>query len=483
MRLKVLVFVVALVGAFASPAEELPYNAQGELAGEVTSSSAILRARLTLHPERNPMTDVWKTRKPEWVPWSPNISEGVPGKEGWLRVHYGTKPHFSDAQVTAWLKAEKEHDYSVQFRLTGLKPAATCYYRVEMGNRKGEGPTRLGEPGSFRTAPETGAFMPVRFTVTTGQAVRSRDIFRDGKPWGFKTHEAIAQLKPHFHVSTGDNVYYDQDFFLATNVELARHHWHRMYSVPSIRNVFRITSGYWMKDDHDYRWNDCDPHQKVPRRIRSGVMTMITDEMGRRLFKEAVPMSEKTYRTFVWGKGLQIWLTEGRDYRSPNSMPDGPEKTLWGVEQKAWLKKGLMESRCHFKILISPTPVVGPDRQEKRDNHANKRGFWTEGREFLRWARESGLKNFYILCGDRHWQYHSIDETGVEEFSCGAVSDVHAARNQPHWGKDRQPHFRDAKGGFLMVEVQSGAPGPALKFTFCDVDGNPVYVCQKEHKN
>ena len=24
-------------------------------------------------------------------------------------------------------------------------------------------------------------------------------------------------------------------------------------------------------------------------------------------------------------------------YRSPNSMEDGPEKSIWGVEQKAWI--------------------------------------------------------------------------------------------------------------------------------------------------
>jgi hypothetical protein len=142
----------------------------------------------------------------------------------------------------------------------------------------------------------------------------------------------------------------------------------------------------------------------------------------------------------------------------------------------------LIRSRCCFKILISPTPLIGPDREAKRDNHANKNGYWTEGREFLRWVNDSRLSNFYIICGDRHWQYRSIDETGVEEFSCGATSDRHAARGQPHWGKDRQPHFRDAKGGFLMVDVRPGNSAPELEFTFCDVDGNPVYVCCKEYE-
>ncbi len=483
MRPKLVIFILLLTFVFPSLAEELPYTAQEELVGEVTSSTAIVKARLTLRPERNPMTDVGKTKEPIWLPWSPDISEGVPGKDGWVRIHYGTEADFSNARVSTWEKAEKRNDCSVQFKLTGLDAATPYYYRVEMANEKGESQTRFGEPGFFRTAPEANVFVPVRFTVTTGQAMRSRDIFRDGKPYGFKSYQAITRLKPQFHVSTGDSVYYDQDLFLATNEELARYHWHRMYSDPSIRGLFRITPGYWMKDDHDYRWNDCDPHQKVPREIRSGVKTLITDEMGRRLFREAVPMSEKTYRTFVWGKGLQIWLPEGRDYRSPNSMPDGPEKTLWGVEQREWLKKGLIESQCHFKVLISPTPIVGPDRQEKRDNHANRRGFWTEGREFLRWVRDTESANFYIVCGDRHWQYHSIDETGVEEFSCGAISDAHAARNQPHWGKDRQPHFRDAKGGFLMMEVQGSGSDPELKVTFCDVEGKPVYECRKTHKN
>jgi phosphodiesterase/alkaline phosphatase D-like protein len=478
----VVCFFASALDYGGSAQEELPYSAQGELVGEVTCDSAIVRTRLTLRPERNPITDLWKAEGSLWVPWSPDICEGVPGKEGLVRLHYGTGPHLADAQATAWAKAEKERDCSVQFKLNGLKPATTYYYRVEMASRKGEEARRSGEVGSFKTAPPPDAFLPVRFTVTTGQAMRSRDIFREDKPWGFKTYEAIARRKPDFHVSTGDSVYYDQDYALATDVELARYHWHRMYSLPCVRNLFRSTPGYWEKDDHDYRWNDCDPHQKVPQKLAVGVST-ITDELGQRLFREAVPMSEKTYRTFVWGKGLQIWLTEGRDYRSPNSMPDGPDKTMWGAEQKEWLKKGLKGSRCHFKVLISPTPLIGPDREEKRDNHANRNGFWTEGREFLRGAKESGLKNFYIICGDRHWQYHSIDESGIEEFSCGATSDRHAARGQPHWGKDRQPHFRDAKGGFLLVEVRQVSSGRELRFTFCDVDGDPVYICRRDYRN
>ena len=52
-------------------------------------------------------------------------------------------------------------------------------------------------------------------------------------------------------------------------------------------------------------------------------------------------------------------------------MPDGPAKTIWGKEQIAWFKKSFADSDATFRLLISPTPVVGPDRKSKHDNHAN----------------------------------------------------------------------------------------------------------------
>src|SRR6185436_6509670 len=83
---------------------------------------------------------------------------------------------------------------------------------------------------------------------------------------------------------------------------------------------------------------------------------------GLGIFREQVPMGERTYRTFRWGKGVQVWFVEGRDFRSPNTMKDGPTKTIWGKEQKQWVFDTLRKSDADFKILISPTPLVGPDR-------------------------------------------------------------------------------------------------------------------------
>jgi alkaline phosphatase D len=171
---------------------------------------------------------------------------------------------------------------------------------------------------------------------------------------------------------------------------------------------------------------------------------------------------------------LQLWLVEGRDFRSPNNQPDGPDKTIWGPEQKAWLKQTLAASDATFKILVSPTPIVGPDRSNKGDNHANA-AFATEGREFRQWLRQSGLKQVFVCNGDRHWQYHSVDpETGLQEFSCGAASDAHAGGSP---GYDPEYHrFHRVQGGFLSVEVTRPDGQPTLVFRHHDVDGQVVYT-------
>ena len=194
----------------------------------------------------------------------------------------------------------------------------------------------------------------------------------------------------------------------------------------------------------------------------------LTWEQGLAIYREQVPIGEKTYRTIRWGKDLQIWMVEGRDFRSPNTMPDGPDKTIWGEEQKAWLFQTMEASDASFKVLISPTPIVGPDRGSKNDNHANE-GFAWEGnqvREFL-----GKQKNTFVLCGDRHWQYATVDdETGVREYSAGAGSDMHAGGFKMELRTDEHKYLQ-IKGGFLGVNVKRSKDVPLITLTHYDVDG------------
>ena len=54
-------------------------------------------------------------------------------------------------------------------------------------------------------------------------------------------------------------------------------------------------------------------------------MGELTWDEGLRINRDIrVPHSEKPYRTFRWGRDLQIWLTDGRDFRSRNSCRTVP---------------------------------------------------------------------------------------------------------------------------------------------------------------
>jgi alkaline phosphatase D len=184
-----------------------------------------------------------------------------------------------------------------------------------------------------------------------------------------------------------------------------------------------------------------------------------------------------SYRTFRWGRDLQIWLTDGRDFRSPNNAPDGPQKTIWGADQKAWFFRTVKASDATWKVLISPTPLVGPDRKNKNDNHSNA-GFQHEGDEIRAWLKANVPDNFFIICGDRHWQYHSVHpQTGLHEFSVGAASDEHASGSPGH--QPEYHHFHRVKGGFLSTTIKRTGPNSVILFQLRDVNGVVVYEWSK----
>jgi alkaline phosphatase D len=457
--------------------EQGPFQATGFKVGEVTDTGAIVWTRLTLRPVRNPsngpMVLFRYKDEGEWVPYRhtpahravvgvrypegvtvADLADAVPGTAGETRVRY--RPQGTDAwQQTDWQAVDPSRDFARQFLLTGLTPDTR--YEVCVDARAAESVKRLGQSldGTFQTAPVADDTGRVVFTVSTCQGYWSQDC-----PTGYKIYGAMLDLEPNFFVHTGDVVYYDR---IAKTEELARYLWQATYSLPSNIRFHRQVSSYFMKDDHDTWQDDCWPGMK------SDKMYQFTFEQGLRIFPEQVPMGDSTYRTRRWGKDLQVWFVEGRDFRSPNTMPDGPEKTIWGEQQKAWFKDSVQRSDATFRILFSPTPLIGPDRKNKRDNHSNE-SFRHEGDELRRFLAEH---NMVVINGDRHWQYMSVHpETGVREYSCGSVSDLHAGG----WSDDQfipeYHRFLKVAGGFLSATSERIDGQPTLTFRFHDVQGN-----------
>jgi alkaline phosphatase D len=317
-----------LAGLDAAAAGEPPASRQasGVKVGEVTESSAIIWARLTAQPTRNNegRKVVGRPKKEDKLPKITDVAElegACPGAAGRVQVRYGRD--LADAKSTKWASVLEKSDFAHQFSIQGLPPDTLIHYAIETQGPAREGETHAPLTGSFRTAPAADAEAEVTFAVVTCQMYSQLDHAD-----GFHIYPAIAKLDPRFVAFTGDNVYYDSELPIARSPALARYHWQRMYSLPRHIDLLRRVASYWEKDDHDTVKDDSWPGQ------RAGDLGYPD---GQRIFREQVPLAETIYRTFRWGKFLQIWLTDGRDFRSPNTDKDGPAKTIWGKEQKAWL--------------------------------------------------------------------------------------------------------------------------------------------------
>ncbi|MFT5465659.1 MAG: alkaline phosphatase D [Verrucomicrobiales bacterium] len=459
------------------------HQATGFKIGEVTTDSAIIWTRITKNVEPNSYKDgimptfvaadgseltpdgfkrPKKKVDPKEIRWPEgkgfeDIRYGAPGAEGETRVLYRTEDGSDDWSETAWGAVDPKADFIRQILIDGLEPSTV--YEMKVQTRSATAGSTL--EGGFKTAPAADdEDSKVVFTVSTGQAFWDQDI----EDFGFQIYPTmLAKTRPDFFVHTGDIVYYDSH---AKSVDLANWHWQRTYSRPTNVDFHRQVPSYFIKDDHDTLTNDCWSTMK-PK------MGSFTWDDGIRIFKDQTPQREKTYRTFRWGKDLQIWLVEGRDFRSPNPDPDGPDKTIWGAEQMAWLKKTVAESDATFRILFSPTPIVGPDRGGKQDNHSNS-NFQHEGklvREFL-----ASQERMVVVCGDRHWQYHSIDPvTKLREYSCGPASNEHAGGwSQSDYREDFHQFLR-VQGGYLSGTVERIDAKPRLTFQFHSVHGKVAF--------
>lgn len=416
--------------------------ANGIKIGEVTDTSVVLWTRLTKESEAGNRVEEWKAGAPNWT---------VPGIGGTVDFFLWEPDKTKKSRAIASMKSTTEDDFCVQQTLTGLKPATHYSFRV---NGRAEGET-ASYHGTFTTAPSPETEKPITFTVSTCQEFE----LRDDKDNGHKIYRSMLALKPSFFIQTGDTLYYDRKPPLAKNMELARYRWGRMYSLPFQKAFHRETPSYWMHDDHDLLKNDCWPGQAYGD---------LTWEQGVQIWREQIPQSDKPYRTFRWGKNLQVWLPEGREFRSPNKMPDGPEKSILGKEQWAWMEETMKASDATFKLYLSATPVVGPDRKGKGDNHAGD-DFHHEGERLRKFLKS--IPGCFVINGDRHWQYHSVDaETGLNEFGCGPASDAHAQGWNPD---DKRPEHRflRVKGGFASITVD----GKKATFAHHDVDGKETY--------
>ena len=461
-----------------------PYFGNGFHNGWADQHSIVIWTRLTQHPEMNlqgapfvPLTrqrhnhldrlgnrdSIHMAQIPDTLTLA-DMEGACPGANGEVKLVYHSLLDPSDVVETPWEKVDSEKNFTKQWKLEAL--TANTRYHVELLARKND-QAAISDTitGTFLTPPEKEIIDEIRFCIVTCHDFNRRD----DAEMGHKIYPSMLATVPDFYVHTGDIEYYDKSNPWSMTEELMRFKWDRLFALPFQRQFYTEVTTYFMKDDHDMLRNDAYPG------MRYGTVSF---ERGLEIFdKEQFPSNSKPYKTIRWGKDLQIWLMEGRNFRSPNDMPDGPEKTIWGKEQKEWLFSTINASDATFKLIISPTPILGPDRTNKSDNHSNQ-NFTHEGDEIRDFINRQ--ENLFLCNGDRHWQYVTHPEdTNLWEFSTGAGSDSHAG-GWPQSDLRPEHRFLRVQGGFLVGKVTRLEEQALLIFQHCDVDGNVVHQEQFE---
>ncbi|MBI2160664.1 MAG: alkaline phosphatase D family protein [Candidatus Rokubacteria bacterium] len=339
------------------------------------------------------------------------------------------RPAGGEDAVTGLLRITRRNDSTGKLLLTGLTPATRYAWQV-----RAAGHTVKGE---FVTAPAHDGAASVTFLWSgdLGGAGLCRPV--DG---GYRIFTTMARRRPDFFLFVGDTIYADRKCdapgvvpgaaFVAETLAQYRSRHRYQRKDPAMQEFLRLTSVYAIWDDHEVKNDFAGPSEPL----------MPT---GRRAFLEYWPIlppdeePTRLYRKFRWGKLLEVFILDTRQYRSPNTDLDGPGKTMLGAAQRRWLVDNVSVSTAVWKVVVSSVSLSIPTgRPERRDSWSNAgpfglpleggTGFAVERDAILRQLRERGVKNLVFIVADVHHaeliRHHPTPSFAFHEFVAGPLS-------------------------------------------------------------
>jgi alkaline phosphatase D len=288
--------------------------------------------------------------------------------------------------------------------LDALAPGTRYVYELAQGDTRAR--------GSFVTAPRADADVPVRL-VWSGD-LGANGYCRDVED-GYAIFRAMAQHQADLFLFVGDTIYADQPCGMRPHLpgadyvskSLAEFHGKHRYNRadPALQEFFRTTSVFAIWDDHEVRNNFAGPTEPL---MPIGLQAMLD------YWPIQGPPEEphRLYRSLRWGRHLEVFILDTRQYRSDNADPDGPAKTMLGLAQREWLLAGLAASDATWKLVVTSVPLgmFTGGRHSDSWSRANvfgfsrtsPTGFVHERDRLLQFVRAQGIRNVVFVSGDVH---------------------------------------------------------------------------------
>ena len=477
-----LVFGVSAVMGLAQTA---PRVTHGVATGDVTATSAIVWAR----SDRDALMT---------VSYQPVVGN--------------TEPQ----EVTA--RTASSTNLTAQAKLEGLDPGTTYRYAVWFETAEGRSPV---DAGSFRTAPSvtTRAAVTLVWAGDLGGQGYCRRI-DDG--YGIFRHMQAGQ--PDFFIANGDMIYADStcpptgpesgwrnvpgdfpgigsqtvDWNDRTRVEeVYAAHWLYNRGDPLFQDFLRVTPMYVQWDDHEVINDFGAPWPAYsPTPARGGYANIV--DAGRKTLFDFHPVDrhpdepERIYRSFRWGRDVELFILDARSYRSENTLEDAPKgrKTMLGNAQLEWLKTALTQSSATWKLVSTDVPLSIPTgsnaEQNGRDAWADglgggfaaRTGFESELLDLLRSLDQDDVRNVVFMATDVHFAAqvrYDLDVDGdgdtllFHELVSGPLSAIRAP-SPPAFDPTLHPVVLYAEGDiFNFGTIRVGDGSPAVPTLWTDV--------------
>ncbi|MGZ8739287.1 MAG: alkaline phosphatase D family protein, partial [Gaiellaceae bacterium] len=326
-------------------------------------------------------------------------------------------------------RADRAHDGTVRVRVTGLRPGTSYFYRFVRAHS-------ASAVGRFSTAPRPTRAVNVRFAVS-GDADATPAPGLSGPFYNrFGVYARMAAEGNAFNVNLGDTIYSDSEVAgtaAAVSVAAKWAKYRLNLSLPALQRLRSSTGLYSHWDDHEFI-NDFT-------RPEDGTVYAA----GVRAFTDYAPVTYTSknglYRTFRWGRNLELFFLDERSFRSAKATAGGtcddspgapdlaptapagvraafaalippltqppppgcvermrdPSRTMLGERQYAQFTAAVARSPAIFKVILNEVPIqqfyaLPYDRWE---------GYEAERQKLLRFLHDN-VKNVVFLTTDTH---------------------------------------------------------------------------------
>jgi phosphodiesterase/alkaline phosphatase D-like protein len=409
--------LAALAVSLAAPAGASAAGfSLGVAAGEVSTSSALLWAHAT--------------------------------SSGPTVLQVATDSGFRRIAATKSVSATHTRDNTVQAKVTGLRPGTTYSYRWLQGAKR-------SPLGTFRTAPAPTADATIRFAWSgDADAQRARGATRSFYNM-FEVYGRMAAERNSFNINLGDTIYSDSEVgaqfvngvYRGSNPALTRQQkWAKYKQNLALANLTKVRGAaafYSHPDDHEWI-NDFSQNESLSATDANGRALTIPGRPlympGVQAFMDYAPTgwskSNGFYRTFRWGKNLELFFLDERSFRSakagsptihtcdnpeshaPDLAPTAPQttRTLFGAVVPS-LKQPV--SQACLDAINDPRRTMLGARQYTAFTNAVKRSTAT-------WkviVNEVPILELYALPYDR-WEGYAAERTRLMQFLAANVKNT-----------------------------------------------------------